>query len=305
MTNERLARLRGGFLSATLLSGLAAIAAPAQAQIEAAPSAGADLASDEAIVITGSRLQRDANLGSPSPIVTIEEEAFLGSSDATEVLRSVPALSASVSAASSLDPGENGAGGAAGQAFLNLRGLGPERTLTLVNGRRHVAGVAAQLDGVASCDHLSEAALGEPVLSFYEFGRLRAVARGLQRPRDCTRPRSGDTTKIVWTFKDQARSLMRPAPRADSSGSPKWHLLGWLSHGHAYNLFVFAWSLGNHWDKGVPALVGNAIYRWSDLSCGRSWLCYMPVVIPNRGPPFLGLDALLFTQPWPGLFIPA
>ncbi|MBZ6379632.1 MULTISPECIES: TonB-dependent receptor domain-containing protein [Pacificimonas] len=142
MTNERLARLRGGFLSATLLSGLAAIAAPAQAQIEAAPSAGADLASDEAIVITGSRLQRDANLGSPSPIVTIEEEAFLGSSDATEVLRSVPALSASVSAASSLDPGENGAGGAAGQAFLNLRGLGPERTLTLVNGRRHVAGVA-------------------------------------------------------------------------------------------------------------------------------------------------------------------
>jgi len=97
---------------------------------------------EKELVVTGSRLRRDPNLGSPSPIVTVEAEAIRGSADVTEALREVPALSSSVTSAATLDPGELGAGASVGAATLNLRGLGAERTLVLVNGRRHVAGVA-------------------------------------------------------------------------------------------------------------------------------------------------------------------
>jgi outer membrane receptor protein involved in Fe transport len=58
-------------------------------------------------------------------------------------LNDSPALLASTTSANSLDSaaentaGSNNIGGSA----LNLRGLGIERTLTLINGRRHVAGI--------------------------------------------------------------------------------------------------------------------------------------------------------------------
>lgn len=58
--------------------------------------------------------------------------------DATDALREIPALSNSGTVADSL---QNGAGGI-GQATLNLRGLGSVRTLVLVDGQRHVSGVA-------------------------------------------------------------------------------------------------------------------------------------------------------------------
>ncbi len=101
-----------------------------------------DGTTSEAIIITGSRLRRDTNLDSPSPIVSLPVEALREEQDVTEALRTIPALSASVSTAQSVAPGELASGGAVGAATLNLRGLGAERTLVLVNGRRHVAGVA-------------------------------------------------------------------------------------------------------------------------------------------------------------------
>lgn len=152
MTDFTIARHRRRLLSATLLSGMALTSAPSLAQVETAASTdmpevapagtSVEAGTGEAIIITGSRLRRDPNLGSPSPVIAVEEEAFQGGADVTETLREVPALATSISSESSLDPGELDPGGVAGQAFLNLRGLGPVRTLTLVNGRRHVAGVA-------------------------------------------------------------------------------------------------------------------------------------------------------------------
>ncbi|MGY6551281.1 MAG: TonB-dependent receptor domain-containing protein [Erythrobacter sp.] len=96
----------------------------------------------DVITVTGSRLRRDSNLDSPSPIVSIDATALRGAQDVTDVLRTLPALTASVTSAQSVAPGELGSGGAIGAATLNLRGMGAERTLVLVNGRRHVAGVA-------------------------------------------------------------------------------------------------------------------------------------------------------------------
>ncbi|MEM6827220.1 MAG: TonB-dependent receptor, partial [Pseudomonadota bacterium] len=118
------------------------MASPVQAQ-DITDGPDAETEPDETIIVTGSRLKRDPNLGSPSPIVAFDGELLRGGADVTEGLRSVPALSSSISSAQSLDAGELGQTNAAvGSATLNLRGLGAQRTLVLVNGRRHVAGVA-------------------------------------------------------------------------------------------------------------------------------------------------------------------
>lgn len=56
-----------------------------------------------------------------------------------DTLRDIPALSTSTSSEGSIDGVFSEA---VGQSILNLRGLGSNRTLVLVNGRRHVSGVA-------------------------------------------------------------------------------------------------------------------------------------------------------------------
>ncbi|MEM1052412.1 MAG: TonB-dependent receptor [Pseudomonadota bacterium] len=108
------------------------------------------------IVVTGSRIAVDPNIGSPAPVlaVTAEELTQTGSSDVVDVLRDVPALSTSTTAEGSIDGVFSGQGAdnvSVGQAVLNLRGLGANRTLVLVNGRRHVSGIAgAQAVDVSS-----------------------------------------------------------------------------------------------------------------------------------------------------------
>ncbi len=113
---------------------LVAAAGPVAAQ---SPSEPAEL---EAIVVTGSRIQRDPNETAPAPIasVTAEDLRASGATDTTATLRQIPALISSGTVADSL---ERGAGGV-GQATLNLRQLGANRTLVLVDGYRHVSGVA-------------------------------------------------------------------------------------------------------------------------------------------------------------------
>ncbi|AOL95418.1 TonB-dependent Receptor Plug Domain [Porphyrobacter sp. LM 6] len=126
------------------VSAQVADAAAASEVADVAADASAEAAADagEPILVTGSRLRRDSNLESPSPVVSITAETFRGEQEVADALRTIPALSASVSSAQSVAPGEVGSGAAVGAATLNLRGLGAERTLVLVNGRRHVAGVA-------------------------------------------------------------------------------------------------------------------------------------------------------------------
>ena len=138
---------RQALLSTTLLSSVALLVLPASAvaqvtDLMAASEAAAEAQPEDTIIITGSRLRRESNLDSPSPIVSITAEEFRGEQEVVDALRSIPALSASISSAQSVAPGELGSGGAVGTATLNLRGLGANRTLVLVNGRRHVAGVA-------------------------------------------------------------------------------------------------------------------------------------------------------------------
>lgn len=94
----------------------------------------------EEIVVTGSRLKRDANLTGALPVQTVDADAIRlsGAFSITDVINDVPALLSSVSSEQSIDAGAAFTDGA---NVLNLRGLGTDRTLVLVNGRRHVGGV--------------------------------------------------------------------------------------------------------------------------------------------------------------------
>jgi outer membrane receptor protein involved in Fe transport len=130
--------------SLTALSAALIVSALTPGALAAQDSVTDDAASGEPeadIVVTGSRIARDPNIGAPAPIisVTAEELQRAGTADVVDTLRDIPALSTSTSTEGSIDGVFSQA---VGQSILNLRGLGSNRTLTLVNGRRHVSGVA-------------------------------------------------------------------------------------------------------------------------------------------------------------------
>jgi iron complex outermembrane recepter protein len=112
-----------------------AMGAPAFAQdADVTTDAAAEIEeSGETIIVTGSRL-RSQNLESASPVtvVTAEEFAITGTTRVEDLVNSLPQVFAS--------QGGNVSNGATGTATLNLRGLGAERTLVLVNGRRLMPG---------------------------------------------------------------------------------------------------------------------------------------------------------------------
>lgn len=116
---------------------------PAAAQVEtaaadAAPAANSAEAKSEDIIVTGSRIPRAGfDTLQPAQSVsgqTLSDRSFLNAADALNELSAFGT------------PGSNNTGqqsGAnVGQQFVNLYGLGAQRTLVLVNGRRFVSGNA-------------------------------------------------------------------------------------------------------------------------------------------------------------------
>lgn len=123
-----------------------AVGSPALAQDQATtePAAQDDAqatqADDEEIVVTGSRIARP-DFDTPNPVLTLSAETVQssGTTNLTDFLTGYPAL---VGSSTSGDNSGSGAGiGATGLNLLNLRNLGTDRTLVLVDSRRHVAGV--------------------------------------------------------------------------------------------------------------------------------------------------------------------
>jgi len=102
---------------------------------------------DEVVVVTGSRIARP-EINSPNPVTsfsaaTVEQS---GRTNLTDFLIQNPALIGSSTSAD--QSGSTSGFGATGTNLLNLRNLGTDRTLVLVDGRRHVAG----LPGSAAVD---------------------------------------------------------------------------------------------------------------------------------------------------------
>ncbi len=145
-------------LGTTVIAGLAAavaVSAPsfAFAQTPAPASQPAeeeDEAEVEALIVTGSRIKRtEFTSSSPIQVITTENADLQGIADTAEMLQSStlaagsPQINATISSAFVTNGGP-------GAATISLRGLGANRTLVLLNGRR--AGPAGTRGGVSSFD---------------------------------------------------------------------------------------------------------------------------------------------------------
>ncbi len=97
---------------------------------------GAEASDNGTIVVTGSRIRRP-NIDSGAPITTVSGAEFFqtGKVSVGDILNELPQLSTTFSQQQSTR-----FLGTRGLNLLELRDLGTQRTLVLVNGRRHVAG---------------------------------------------------------------------------------------------------------------------------------------------------------------------
>ncbi len=149
MSNGRGLRISVSVFALTLGIGLLADPAGAQ-QGSDQPNQNAPAPSDQAtsptnggpvekVVVTGSRIPRP-NLEQPTPVTTVTKERIedSGTSNLGDIVAQFPALSSNGTVRANSDSfGDQG-----GLNFPDLRSLGTGRTLTLVNGKRHVAGDA-------------------------------------------------------------------------------------------------------------------------------------------------------------------
>lgn len=116
--------LMAGLASSTALPGIGAAQTPPPSD---------ESTTLETIVVTGSRIRR-VDTETASPVFIIERQAIERTGAATigDFLQDIPAISGAAT-----NPTVNNGGGT-GAATISLRGLGDERTLTLLNGRRMV-----------------------------------------------------------------------------------------------------------------------------------------------------------------------
>lgn len=104
-----------------------------------------DTAVDDEIVVTGSRIP-SANAASASPVTTIGNVEFdiRGTTRVEDLVNTLPQAFAA--------QGANTSNGASGTAQVSLRGLGPQRTLVLVDGRRLQYGTSIPTGGAVAPD---------------------------------------------------------------------------------------------------------------------------------------------------------
>ncbi|MDX3909915.1 MAG: TonB-dependent receptor [Sphingobium sp.] len=126
-TFSKRAILRASAAPAIIGASLIATVAFAQDTPQAA-----DDASTDSIIVTGSRIARpEVEQASPISVVRSEEFTLRGQTNVENVLNSMPQVTGSTSGA------DNNPGG--GVATVNLRNLGTQRTLVLVDGRRYIS----------------------------------------------------------------------------------------------------------------------------------------------------------------------
>lgn len=118
--------------------------ATAFAQTQSAPSQDVetesqDVETEKVLVITGSRLQR-VGINSPIPVTSIDASDIRvsGATNLVDVVNELPALGQNGADSRNNFRGSN----SIGTSLLNLRSLGANRTLVVIDGRRHVGGVA-------------------------------------------------------------------------------------------------------------------------------------------------------------------
>lgn len=115
-------------LLTSAVAGAGAVCAPAVAQEQRTAAAADDTLT---VTVTGSRIRR-VDQETASPVFVIDQNAIesTGATTLGELINRIPAI-----AGAPTNPQVNNGGGS-GEANVELRGLGAQRTLVLLNGRR-------------------------------------------------------------------------------------------------------------------------------------------------------------------------
>jgi iron complex outermembrane recepter protein len=133
VNNAKFSLYRRALYASTVLVAAATTAGSALAQEQDA----ADDVAEETIVVTGSRIARsELQASTPIQVVTSASIEQQGSQNIADVLTKMPAVGIGSTRTNS-----NFSTAANGVATINLRNMGTNRTLVLMNGRRVVSGI--------------------------------------------------------------------------------------------------------------------------------------------------------------------
>ncbi len=128
-------RRRSGSVGPALLSASGGVLVGAALAVTPAANAQDDVVLEE-VTVTGSRIPR-RDFTANAPITTVDETIFdeTGSIGVETILNQLPQFTPAVTQFASFDT-ENTATNTVGASTISLRGLGPNRNLVLINGRR-------------------------------------------------------------------------------------------------------------------------------------------------------------------------
>jgi len=238
-------------LATTIICGAASFATPAFAQDDQPAGAAqpADSGQEQEVVITGSRIPTP-NLTAVSPVTVVNSQdiRLQGVTRTEDLINSLPQAFAG--------QGGNLANGASGTATVDLRGLGPNRTLVLINGRRLVPGdpalptpdinvipssIVSRVDvltGGASSVYGSDAVSG--VVNFVMDTDLEGIRL--------------DAQYSFYQHNNRNRSGIGAALDARQFGYPR----GSVADGGTYDLSI---AMGAGFDDGRGHIVAYATYR--------------------------------------------
>ena len=129
-------RLFGALLAAAFAAGAFTASNSAIAQTAPAAAAAQPTPQIEEVIVTGSRIPVPANISGTSPITVVssQEIKLQGRTDITDILNQLPQsiIGSNADFGNTSSPLTS----TGGFSTVDLRGLGPQRTLVLVNGRR-------------------------------------------------------------------------------------------------------------------------------------------------------------------------
>ncbi len=265
----------------TLMMGSYAVAQESDVDEEAAADARADRPIEE-IITTGSRIKKDVfSSSTPLAVIDVEEASVQGIANVGELLQNSTAAagSAQVTSAISSEFVENGG---IGTNTISLRGLGANRTLVLLNGRR--AGPAGTRGGVSSFDlgvlPLSTIerveVLKDGASSIYGSDAVAGVVNIITRREDggtldgfvsAPTENGGEQTRLSASW---GRDYSRGGFRITADYNKQEELArGDRDYFECGNDYIFDPSTGERRDRVDPR-TGN--FRCSDLTWGHIWI---------------------------------
>ena len=246
MKSEHCAAVRAGQRAILLSTTAAAVAigivpGASYAQDKAAP---ADNSAVSEVVVTGSRLVKDGTRA-PTPVTVVSAQQLQTAAPrtVTEGLLQLPVFKGSPSVQSQ----GTGTTGNNGGDYLNLRGLGTQRTLVLLDGRRVVPATSAGsvdvallpealiqrvdvVTGGASAAYGSDAVAG--VVNFVLDTKFEGLKGQLQGGVSGYGDNANYKAELTWghAFLDNRLHVVVSGEHYDSAGVPEAQSRGWVNN---------------------------------------------------------------------------